>query len=173
MALQGNRKGEKVSTLTTGQMVRLAPCNHMHRVTSIEPHTTGAMLRCDKCGCLREQSPDQPETRIISDELQEIIDNPAWTGSNPYFSEETVTYYHGTASLHYPITDPENDMYGGSYVEYVTCPHMHTDYEAAQECGRRLAAREARKRNADAKNQRAADHVAEAAGLNELLRGSA
>ena len=58
-------------------------------------------------------------------------------------SEETVTYYHGSAT----ITGPSKTRPGSWTEEYVTCPHRHPGWEAAQECGRRLATRTVSARN--------------------------
>ena len=88
-------------------------------------------------------------------------------------AEETVTYWHGTGTVYTPVTQDQEDaagrfcacgsaeahaharvdrtcpsMAGSSWEEYVTCPHRHTDYAKAQTCGRQLAERTARRRNA-------------------------
>jgi len=67
--------------------------------------------------------------------------DPEWATARPYYSEERVWYFHGTAELYHREPD------GRSTVEYLTCKHRHTDPDKAKECGRRLGERTARARN--------------------------
>ncbi len=88
--------------------------------------------------------------RILSAEAQAAVDNPRWSAGRAHYATETVTYFHGTANLYFPITEASSDMYGGSQVDGVICEHKHAEPGAAVECRRRLAQREARRRNSAA-----------------------
>ena len=61
-------------------------------------------------------------------------------GYQGWHQTETVTYYHGRATITGPTANGQ-----GWTERSVSCDHRHTDLAAAEECGRRLGAREARK----------------------------